>query len=90
MNAEAKHDTTRLNLNVRQGMLGAHIKGVLTAVALMSVLATTPCPGRTALWRRKRRGHLHHRYHHGRGYPGVVVNRTSRRRFLRRGLQSGG
>ena len=42
MNAEAKHDTTRLNLNVRQGMLGAHIKGVLTAVALMSVLATTP------------------------------------------------
>lgn len=42
MNAEAKHDTARLHLNVRQGMLGAHIKWALAAVALMSVLATTP------------------------------------------------
>ncbi len=42
MKAEVKHDTTRLNLNVRQGMLGAHMKWALAAVALMSILATTP------------------------------------------------
>ncbi|MGH8511965.1 MAG: DUF4394 domain-containing protein [Gammaproteobacteria bacterium] len=41
MKAEAKHDTTRLNLNVSQGMLRAHMKWALAA-ALMSVLATTP------------------------------------------------
>ena len=42
MNAEAKHDTARLNLNVSQRMLRAHMKWALAAVALMSVLATTP------------------------------------------------
>ena len=42
MNAEAKHNTARLHLNVSQGMLRAHMKWALAAVALMSVLATTP------------------------------------------------
>jgi len=42
MKTEFKHDTTRWNLNARQGVLRAHMIWALAAVALMSVLATTP------------------------------------------------